>query len=107
MKVTNNKIGPAAGKLDTGKTVKGEGGNALISNAQNNETQKAKGNAKVNVSADAQLRQKAETIARQTPVSVNESRVAELQKLIDQGKYKTDAKAIADKLVDAHLEIPD
>ena len=35
---------------------------------------------------------------------VDEAKIAKLQKLIDEGKYKVDAKAIADKMVDEHLE---
>jgi negative regulator of flagellin synthesis FlgM len=38
---------------------------------------------------------------------VDEAKVSRLQKLIDEGKYHVDADAIADRLVDSHLEIPD
>ena len=34
---------------------------------------------------------------------VNADRVAHFQKLIDEGKYKVDAKAVADRMVDEQL----
>jgi flagellar biosynthesis anti-sigma factor FlgM len=40
-------------------------------------------------------------------MTVDEAKVARLQKMIDEGSYKTDAAAIADRLVDAHLALPD
>ena len=59
--------------------------------------------AKVQMSRDAQAMQKAKAIAgKQT---VDEAKVARLQKLIDEGKYKVDAESVADRLVDEHLAI--
>lgn len=105
MKVTNNKIGPAAGKVDTAKTGKTEGSKGLLSNEKAGSAQQARDTGNVNVSERAQMMQKAKDIASKT--SVDEAKVARLQKMIDEGKYKTDAAAIADKLVDEHLTIPD
>ena len=34
---------------------------------------------------------------------IDEAKVSRLQKLIDEGKYKVDAKEIADKMVDEQL----
>lgn len=45
---------------------------------------------------------KAKEIAGQ-PMSVDEAKVARLQKMIDEGKYKVDADSVADRLVDEHL----
>jgi negative regulator of flagellin synthesis FlgM len=59
--------------------------------------------AQVNISKKAQMANKIRELATPDMDSVNEERVAHFQKLIDEGKYKTDAKAIADKLVDEHL----
>lgn len=64
-----------------------------------------KGSANVNVSERAQMMQKAKDIA--SADTIDEAKVARLQKLIDDGKYKVDAGKIADRLVDEHLEIPD
>lgn len=57
--------------------------------------------SKVNVSERAQMMQKAKEVASKD--SVNEARVAELQKMIDSGKYNVSASAIADRMVDEHL----
>jgi negative regulator of flagellin synthesis FlgM len=107
MKVTNNKIGPGTSPLDTSKTGKADGNKAVNPNL-NTRAQEANSKGKtenVNVSERAQMMQKAKDIASNG--DIDEAKVARLQKLIDEGKYKTDAKAIADKLVDEHLSIPD
>ena len=39
--------------------------------------------------------------------SIDETKVKRLQKLIDSGKYKVDAAAVADRLVDTHLKTPE
>lgn len=57
--------------------------------------------SKVNVSDRAHMMQKAKEIA--STDNVNEARVAELQKLIDSGKYDVNASAIADRMVDEQL----
>lgn len=64
-----------------------------------------KDSSQVNVSTRAQALQKAKEIA--SDQSVDEAKVARLQKLIDEGKYKVDAQSVADKMVDAHMSFPD
>ncbi len=59
--------------------------------------------AKVDVSPRAQEAKKIKDIALATP-DVDEAKVAKFRELIDSGNYKIDAKAIADKMVDEHLE---
>jgi flagellar biosynthesis anti-sigma factor FlgM len=59
------------------------------------------GSTKVQVSPEAQAFQKAKAIASSS--TVDEAKVARLQKLIDEGKYKVDSQAIADRLVDEQL----
>jgi negative regulator of flagellin synthesis FlgM len=59
--------------------------------------------ARVNLSERAQQMQRAKEIASIGADSVDEAKVARLQRLIDEGKYKVDAKAVADRLVDEHL----
>lgn len=109
MKVTNNRIGGTTGGLDTGKAGKADGANALGKDVKANALSAkdgAKGSAKVDVSERAQQMQKAKEIATR-PDTVDEAKVARLQKLIDEGNYKVDADAIADRLVDEHMTIPD
>ena len=57
--------------------------------------------AKVNLSKRAQQTQKAHMIASEP--SFNADKVARLQKMIDDGTYKVDSAAVADRLVDNHL----
>jgi flagellar biosynthesis anti-sigma factor FlgM len=107
MKVTNNKIGTPnksdlSGKADAVKSNRSEGGNAL-SSLNNNKS--AKESAAVSVSDRAQMMQKSKDIASGT--SIDEAKVARLQKLIDEGKYKVDADKIADRLLDEHMSMPD
>lgn len=60
--------------------------------------------AKVDLSSRAQDMRKAKELA--TPSNdVDEAKVARLQKLIDEGKYKVDAEAIADRLLDEHMKM--
>ncbi len=107
MKVTNNKIGPMTGKLDTVKTGKAESGKNSAASEKLSGTEAGRAaKANVHLSERAQLMQKAKEIASQ-PMEVDEAKVARLQKLIDEGKYKVDAEAIADRLVDEHLSLPD
>jgi len=105
MKVSNNKIGNTPAKIDSGKMGKPEsaGAQGLKSDQGAAST---KGSANVNVSERAQMMQRAKELASQ-PMSVDEAKVARLQKMIDEGNYKVDAKAVADRLVEEHLTIPD
>lgn len=59
------------------------------------------GASKVEVSDRAQMMAKAKAIAKND--SIDEAKVARIQKMIDDGKYKVDAEKIADKLVDEHI----
>lgn len=63
------------------------------------------GSARVELSARAQEMAKAKELA--TPSNdIDEAKVARLQKLIDEGKYKVDAQAIAERLLDEHMKMP-
>ena len=58
--------------------------------------------AKVDLSQRAQDMKKIKEAAMAAP-EVNAEKVAKFQKLIDEGKYKVDANAVADKMVDEQL----
>ncbi len=62
--------------------------------------------AKVDLSQRAQDMKKIKDIAKSAP-EVNSDRVAHFQKLIDEGKYKVDANAVADRMVDEQLLLGD
>ena len=109
MKVTNNKIGNAQPNIESGKAGKTDASKGLNPDAKAGALgakNSAAGSANVNVSERAQMMQKAKDIATK-PDTIDEAKVARLQKLIDEGKYNVSADAIADKLVDQHLLIPD
>lgn len=108
MKVSNSKIGGLPGKLDTGKAGKADSTQGLKKDLKTGgplSAKEGKDGSKVDVSERAQLMQKAKDLASGS--SVDETKVARLQKMIDEGKYSVDADKIADRLVDEHLLIPD
>lgn len=61
--------------------------------------------AKVDLSPRAQELRKAKELATPSD-SIDEAKVARLQKLIDAGQYKVDADAIADRLLDEQMKMP-
>lgn len=107
MKVSNNKIGGPQGKIDSAKLGKTDSAQAAKKDMRAGllQARDMKESASVDVSERAQMMQKAKGIAGD--FSVDEAKVARLQKMIDEGKYNVDADKIADKLVDDHLLIPD
>ena len=107
MKVSNNKIATTSGKLDAAKTGKADATQGLKKDLKTSAlgAKEMKDGAKVDVSERAQLMQKAKDIASES--SIDEGKVARLQKMIDEGKYEVDADKIADRLMDEHMLIPD
>ena len=105
MKITHNKVGRNldlndSGKVDKAKDAKAGKGAAGAEKAD--ALADLGSSSKVSVSSRAQDMKKAKEVANAAP-DVDETKVARLQKLIDEGKYKVDAKDIADKMVDEHL----
>jgi negative regulator of flagellin synthesis FlgM len=105
MKITHNKVGQnlntrEAGRADkangadkSGVAGKGEDMGSPISALAGEES------SRVELSGRAQDMKKMADLAKAAP-DVREDRIASLQKMIDEGKYKVDAKDIADKMVD-------
>lgn len=105
MKV-GNKVGQNIANVETGKTGRSESGKKSDGGRVSPfSAGDLAGTARVNVSDRAQSMQKAKEIASQD--TVDEAKVARLQKMIDEGRYKVDAKAVADRLVDEHLMMND
>jgi negative regulator of flagellin synthesis FlgM len=110
MKITHNKVGQNLNTNDSvkseraGKSEKSAAASGLtdITNGSTKKVDTDFGATKVELSSRAQDMKKAKEVATATP-DINEEKVARLQKLIDQGKYKVDAKDIADKMVDEHV----
>ena len=59
---------------------------------------------RLQLSPQARQINKAKEIASRD--SVDEAKIARLQKMIDSVEYKVDAEALADRILDEHLKIP-
>lgn len=110
MKITHNKVGQNLNLTDSAradKSKKSEAANVTTSSLQ---TEKTNGlpfasnadSAKVDLSSRAKDIQRAKEMAMASP-DVDQAKVDKFQKLIDDGKYKVDAKAIAERMVEEHL----
>lgn len=104
MKVNNNGISNSLHKIGNHKTDRledlADSKSSSVSKGENLEE-----SAKINLSDRAQAMSKANEIASEQ--TVDEAKVARLQKMIDEGRYNVDASAIADQLVDEHLMMPE
>ena len=110
MKITHNKVGQNLNLVDSAKQDRaagvGKSTDAKLGTLDKlGETKAAAGNdaSRVELSPRAQDAKRIKEIAMQTP-DVDEAKVAKFRKLIDEGNYKVDAKSIADKMVDEHLD---
>jgi len=105
MKITHNKLGQNLNTTDTTKADSSksvEKSSTQKIDADKNKTATTATPAQVNISDRAQEMKKIKELAMAAP-DIDEAKVDRLQKLIDSGKYKVDAKDIADKMVDEHL----
>lgn len=107
MKITHNKVGQNLNLTDSSKADKADG----VRNKATGATGKADvlsssslgESSRVELSPRAQEAKRIKELATAAP-DVDEAKVAKFRKLIDDGKYNVDAKAIADKMVDEHLD---
>lgn len=106
MKITHNKVGQNLNVSDTKSNKAGEAGKAA--DAKSTKIQ-APGThageamaAKVELSSRAQDINKIKELASNSP-DVDMDKVAKFKQLIADGKYKVDAKAVADRMVDEHM----
>lgn len=105
MKVNSQIKNSLANNVDAAKTTKADAKKTAGGAQGLNDLAGNQNSAKINLSDRAQQMQKAKDIASAS--TVDEAKVARLQKMIDEGKYKVDADAIADRLVDEHLRMPE
>ncbi|MDG0817010.1 flagellar biosynthesis anti-sigma factor FlgM [Bdellovibrio svalbardensis] len=109
MKITHNKIGQNLNLTDSGKADKASGiASKATEGAATSKLDALKSaglgeSTKVELSPKAQDAKRIKELAMSAP-DVDEAKVAKFRDLIDKGEYKTDAKAIADRMVDEHLE---
>ncbi len=105
MKITHNKVGQNINLTDDLRSSKSDA--AKKSKVDNNLGGSASvldgGATKVELSPRAQEAKRIKDLAMAAP-DVNMEKVERLRKLIDEGKYQVDAQAVADKMVDEHLE---
>lgn len=103
MKITHNKVGQNLNITDNKKAEKTEhqSGDAKV-NPQSLFAPTEGGASRVAVSSRAQEAKKIKELALAAP-DVDQAKVEKFRKLIEDGKYKVDAKAVADKMVDDEL----
>lgn len=111
MKITHNKVGQNLNLVDsakgekTGKADKVSAGKDDVrSLAALDKNDEAPAAARVEVSSRAKEASKIKELAMAAP-DVDAQKVAKFKKLIDEGAYKVDAKAVADRMVDEHLSM--
>ncbi len=102
MKITNN-TNPNLASIDSAKLRTTD---VKTNSAKNSPLEDLGDDApRVGVSERARMMQKAKDIASSAD-TVDETKVAHFQKLIDEGKYSVDAGKLADKIVDEQLLYP-
>lgn len=109
MKITHNKVGQNLNLTDASAANKSKKSESATSSSSS-QTEKANGlpfasnadSTKVDLSSQAKDIQRAKEIAMASP-DVDQAKVDKFQKLIDEGKYKIDSKAIAERMVEEHL----
>lgn len=108
MKITHNKIGQNLNLSDSGRTEKAKDAKVNETKGENVQALKefssqSKANSvKLDLSERAQDIQKAKELALEAP-DVDMEKVEKFRKLIDEGKYKVDAKSVADRMVNDSL----
>jgi flagellar biosynthesis anti-sigma factor FlgM len=91
------------GKVDSAKTDKSSGID-ILDGAKGADGPRKSDSARVELSKRSQDIKRAKELA--TPSDgIDEAKVARLQKLIDEGNYRIDAEAIADRLVGEQMKM--
>lgn len=115
MKISNKPAGTQLPTTDAANNSQGtakanrasaNGVDAILTKSSEKKSGGAADSTRVDVSERGQQIKKAKEIASKDLNSVDEAKVARLQKMIDEGKYKVDAQSIADRLVDEHMNMP-
>lgn len=110
MKITHNKVGQNLNLTDASRSDKSNKSEATKSSSTASQADKTNGlpfasnadSAKVDLSARAKDIARAKEIAMASP-DVDQAKIEKFQKLIDEGKYQIDSKAIAERMVEEHL----
>lgn len=107
MKITHNKVGQNLNTSDSSKSAKaekaGDASSAKKSSTASSSDAAASSQAtKVELSPKAQDIKKIKELAMNSP-DVDANKVEKFKRMIADGSYKVDAKAVADRMVDEHL----
>lgn len=108
MKITHNKIGQNLNLKDTNKSEAAAQAlsNKEISNKNStplNEARVAPPASGIAISSRAQQMQKAKELAMAAP-DINQEKVDRFKQMIKDGTYKVDAEAVAERMLNEHLE---
>lgn len=107
MKITHNKVGQNINLTDA-KAGEASKAGAAKNNAKTdstsaaNQAQAGSQATKVELSPRVQEIKRIKELAEASP-DVDMAKVEKFKKLIAEGKYKVDAKAVADRMVDEHM----
>ena len=106
MKITHNKVGQNLNTQDTKADKTGAAGgvknNSKTSSTESSQAAEGSQATKVALSPRAQELKKIKELANAAP-DVDMSKVEKFKRLIAEGKYKVDAQAVADRMVDEHV----
>lgn len=110
MKITHNKVGQNINVTDSKADKSGEASKAgAVKNNAKTDSSAAAGSAqagsqaaRVELSPRVQEIKRIKELADAAP-DVDMAKVEKFKKLIAEGKYKVDAKAVADRMVDEHM----
>jgi negative regulator of flagellin synthesis FlgM len=107
VKITHNKVGQNLNTADSAKSSKAEKtGDASSakksSNASTSDAAASSQATKVELSPKAQDIKKIKELAMNAP-DVDSNKVEKFKRMIADGSYKVDAKAVADRMVDEHM----
>lgn len=111
MKITHNKIGQNLNLVDGAKTDKADSAKAKSgvsidtkAEALSKSGLASSDSTRIELSPKAQEAKRIKELAKAAP-DVDMEKVEKFRKLIDEGKYKVDSKAVADRMIDQELEI--
>lgn len=103
MKITHNKVGQNLNLIDGVKQDKAQNARG-VKNADAKGVDIAQaGAANVQLSDRALEAKRIKELAMNSTPDVDMAKVEKFRRLIDEGKYKVDAKSVADKMVDEAL----
>lgn len=112
MKITHNKIGQNINLSDSSKSEKASEKNKADGINQKGaavaDALKDLGSANGSEASRVDLSQRSQDVRRikdlaMSSPDVDQAKVEKFRRLIDEGKYKVDSKAVADKMVDEQL----